>query len=75
MFHRNRFAYYGDGWTEVERYQGDIVSYMDHVDPPPVPTDDEEHHLSTVVNGTIDFGEAVKTKHTAEGAHNPVPAV
>jgi hypothetical protein len=75
MFHRNRFAYYGDGWTEVERYKGDIVSYMDHVDLPPIPTDDEEHHLSTVVNGQIDFGNAVKTKHTAEGPHNPVPAV
>jgi hypothetical protein len=31
-FHRNRPAYYGDGWTEVERNGGDPIAYMHAID-------------------------------------------
>jgi len=38
MFHRNRFAYYGDGYTELEKAGGEaVVSYMDNINCPPVP--------------------------------------
>jgi uncharacterized protein YfaP (DUF2135 family) len=77
-FHRNRLAYYGDGWTEVERNGGDPVAYLDRIDYPPIPTDeDEDKHISTVLNGTIDFGDAVVTKETVPAVTNgvnPVPA-
>lgn len=79
MFHKNRFAYYGDGWTEVERNEGDPVAYMDNIDYPPVPPEeDETHHLSTVMNGTIKFGDAVTTKGRVPAVTNgvnPVPGV
>jgi hypothetical protein len=53
MFHRNRFAYYGDGYTEVERVGGDaIVSYMDNIDYPPVPSV-ENVAETKVANGDI----------------------
>ena len=78
MFHKNRFAYYGDGWTEVERNGGDPVAYMDSIDYPPVPADDDDKHLSTVMNGTINFGDSVATKDKVPAVTNginPVPAV
>ena len=78
MFHKNRFAYYGDGWTEVERNGGDPVAYMDNIDYPPLPPEDETYHLSTVTNGTIRFGEAVSTRNKVPpvtGGGNPVPGV
>jgi hypothetical protein len=73
MFHRNRFAYYGDGWTEVERNGGDPVAYMDRVDFPPVPpVEDEDKKINTVLNGTIDYGKAVKTKDTVPAVTNGI---
>jgi len=36
-FNRNRLAWWGDGWTEMERNKDDLVShYLDNVDSPPV---------------------------------------
>jgi hypothetical protein len=36
-FNRNRLAWWGDGWTEMERNKDDLVShYLDNVDIPPV---------------------------------------
>jgi hypothetical protein len=82
MFHRNRFAYYGDGMTELERYGGDPAAYMDHIDFPPVPsqngTVNGDKKISTTMNGTIDFGDAVKTKDTVPAVangYNPIPSV
>jgi hypothetical protein len=78
MFHKNRFAYYGDGWTEVERNGGDPVAYMDNIDYPPVPPEDDEKHLSSMTNGTINFGNSVVTKDkmaAVTNGVNPVPAV
>lgn len=37
-FNRNRLAWWGDGWTEMERNKGDLVShYLDKIDIPPLP--------------------------------------
>ena len=53
-FHRNRFAYYGDGWTEVEKAGGEgIISYMDSIDYPPVPNLDKEVDTTKVANGNV----------------------
>ena len=74
MYHRNRFAYYGDGWTEVERNGGDPASYMDNIDYPPVPEDE----IDRVTNGSIGFADSAKAKtHHPEGVHltSPVPSV
>ena len=36
-FNRNRLAWWGDGWAEMERNKDDLVShYLDNVDIPPV---------------------------------------
>ena len=36
-FNRNRLAWWGDGWTEMERNGDDLVShYLDNIDIPPV---------------------------------------
>jgi hypothetical protein len=81
MFHRNRFAYYGDGMTELERYGGDPAAYMDRIDFPPVPSQNGingDKKISTTMNGTIDFGDAVKTKETVPAVangYNPIPSV
>jgi len=34
---KNRFAWLGDGWTQVEKYGGDTAFYMEDIDYPPVP--------------------------------------
>jgi hypothetical protein len=50
---------------------------LDHIDYPPIPDEeDEDKHLNTVLNGTINFGEAVVTKDTVPAVTNgvnPVP--
>jgi hypothetical protein len=75
MFHKNRFAYYGDGWTELERNGGDPASYMDHIDFPPVPPEHDEKYSSTVANGTINSaGTKAKVPAVINGV-NPVPSV
>lgn len=78
-FHRNRLAFYGDGWTEVERNGGDPAAYMDRIDFPPIPSDDEDK-TGSVVNGTINFGDAVATKDVPTvvsdtNGVNPIPSV
>jgi len=61
-FPRNRPSHYGDGWTEVERNGRDPVAYMDAIDYPPVMYENGDHKISSVINGTIDFGDEVKAK-------------
>jgi len=78
MFHHNRFAYYGDGWTEIERKGGDILSYMDHIDYPPLPGESELRKVSTIFDGTIPYGSLVREKQTVPATQNgvnPVPSV
>jgi hypothetical protein len=73
-FHRNRLAFHGDGWTEVEWNGGARGAYLDRVDYPPIPPLEEDKNISTVLNGTIDFGDAV-TKDTDGGRTNGVNGV
>ena len=77
-FHRNRLAYFGDGWTEVERSGGDPASYMDNIDYPPVPGENGDK-TNGFVNGTIDVENGVKANGdvpdiTANGV-SPIPSV
>jgi len=66
--------------TEIERYGGDPAAYMDRIDFPPVPSQNGtvDKKISTTMNGTIDFGDAVKTKDTVPAVangYNPIPSV
>lgn len=68
--------------TEIERYGGDPAAYMDRIDFPHVPSQNGnvngDKKISTTMNGTIDFGDAVKTKDTVPAVangYNPIPSV